>query len=160
MSTPEFGMAAHTSRSGPALELASSAALDGAGVIGDSIGTTVMRPLTMADTTPGATHSITAAALPEAPVAALATAPVHRPGLSTEIPGLLEDTLNPAARAVSARAHSATTGMGNRRGVSRHAAGPALAPERAVVVAVDVAAEEADMAAGAVGTGNRSVINS
>ena len=66
ISTPESGMAAPTSRSDPGLELVSSAALDGAGGTGDSIGTTGMRPLTMAGTTPGATRFTTAAALPEA----------------------------------------------------------------------------------------------
>lgn len=61
-SIPEFGMAAHTSRSEPALALASSAVLDGAGLTGDSIGITGTQLLTTAGTTPGAIHFITGAA--------------------------------------------------------------------------------------------------
>jgi hypothetical protein len=158
ISTPESGMADPISRSDLGLELVSSAALVGDGGIADSIGTTDMPPLTMAGTTPGATHFITAAALPEA-VAFVPAAIVagHRPGLSTEIPGLREDTLNLAARAVFARVHLAITGMARRQEASPHAVAPVLAAERAGVEVVDVAAAEAeDMVA--VGAGNQSVV--
>jgi hypothetical protein len=96
--------------------------LDGAGGIGDSIGTTDMQPLTMAGITPGATRFTTGAVLLEAAVELQATTPSHRPGLSTETPRLLEDTLHLAARAVFARVPSATTGMADKQRASRHAA--------------------------------------
>ena len=51
---PESGLAARTSRSESASESASSAVLDGAGVIGDSIGITDTQCITTAGTTPGA----------------------------------------------------------------------------------------------------------
>jgi hypothetical protein len=44
-----------------------------------------------------------------------------------EIPGLLEDTLNLAGRAVSARAHSAAMNMVDKKEAFRSAAAPASA---------------------------------
>src|ERR1039458_3211132 len=55
----EFGLAAHTLRSGWVLELASSEVLGGAGIIGDAIGEAVLQLLAGAGTTPGATRFIT-----------------------------------------------------------------------------------------------------
>ena len=63
---PEFGLAARTCRSGWALESASSEALDGAGITGDSIGVADSQLLAAAGTTPGATRFITGTASTEA----------------------------------------------------------------------------------------------
>ena len=84
------------------------------------------------------------------------TVPAQRPGLSTETPRLLEDTLHPAARAASARAPSAATAMADRPGAIRHAEAPASVAERRVA-AVDLAAAE-DLAAAVAGVGNRSFV--
>src|SRR5580704_14335733 len=130
-------MAARTSRSESASESASSAVLDGAGLIGDSIGITVTQFITTTGTTPGVprfttgtifteaetyTAGLTApaadfvlapkpgAGLPTGTSAALAgitTVPAQRTGLSMETPELPEDTLNPAVKAAPARAPSA-----------------------------------------------------
>ena len=53
------------------------------------------------------------------------TARAERPGLSPEIPGLLEDMPNPAVRAASAPVPSAATTMADRYEVFRHAEPPA-----------------------------------
>ena len=58
----EFGLAARISRSELALESVGGAVLDGAGVIGDSIGITITRSITTAGTTPEAERFITEAA--------------------------------------------------------------------------------------------------
>src|ERR1700688_483178 len=58
---PESGMTARTSRSDSVSESASSGVLDGAGVIGDSIGITGMRFMAGADTTPAAPRFTTGA---------------------------------------------------------------------------------------------------
>ena len=63
---PEFGMAARIFRSGWASESASSAVMDGAGIIGDSIGITDTQSMTTAGTTPGATRFTTGATSTEA----------------------------------------------------------------------------------------------
>ena len=68
--------------------------------------------------------------------AAKSTIPAQQPGLSMEIPGPREDTLNLAVRAVSTRAPSATTTMAGRKGVFRHAEVPASAAEEERVAAV------------------------
>src|SRR5208283_1184677 len=57
----ESGLAARTSISESALESVGTAVLDGAGVIGDSIGITDTQCTTMPDTTPGAERFITGA---------------------------------------------------------------------------------------------------
>jgi hypothetical protein len=61
-----------------------------------------------------------------APAALLfTTAQAEPPSPSTEIPGLLEDMLNPAVRAASAPVPSAATIMADRKGAFRHAEAPA-----------------------------------
>jgi hypothetical protein len=57
----------------------------------------------------------------------------------------LEDTLNPAARAVSARALSAATTMAARPGPFRHAEAPAWVAAARAVAAVDLAAAGVDL---------------
>jgi hypothetical protein len=80
------------------------------------------------------------------PVAAgLKTIPPQRPGVLKETITLLEDTLNLAVRAASARVPSATTTMAGRKGVFRHAEVPASAAEEGRVAAV-------------AGTDNRSLV--
>ena len=69
------------------------------------------------------------------------------PGLSTETAGRLEDTLNPAVRAASARAPSAATTMAERPGAFPRAEAPASVEE------ARVAAE--DLTAVAAGGGGR-----
>jgi hypothetical protein len=69
-------------------------------------------------------------------VAALKTVPAKLPGLLKETTRLLEDTPNPAVRAVRARAPSAATAMAERRGAIHHAEAPAsVAEERVAAVA-------------------------
>jgi hypothetical protein len=68
--------------------------------------------------------------------AEIPTVPAQRPGLLKETTKRLEDMLNPAVRAASARAPSATTTMVDRRGAFRHAEVPASAGEEERVVAV------------------------
>jgi hypothetical protein len=80
-----------------------------------------------------------------APAASLKTVPAQRSGLLKETITLLEDTLNLAVRAASARAPSATTTMAGRKGVFRHAEVPASVAEEGRVAAVD-------------GTDNRSLV--
>ena len=78
--TPEYGLAARTFRSDPASESASSEVLDGAGLIGDSIGVADTQLLAAAGTTHEVTRSITGTPIePEArgaepPTAAASTA--------------------------------------------------------------------------------------
>ena len=168
----ESGMAARTSRSESASESASSAVSDGAGLIGDSIGITISQFITTTGTTPEATVSTTGAISTEegraaeftptaveleaeatsAGVAAFTTVRAQRPDPSTETPGLLEDMLNPAARAVSVRAPSADTTMADKQGAIRRAEAPASVEERPV--AADLAAAAADLAAAGAGNQN------
>ena len=70
--------------------------------------------------------------------------PAQPPGLSAETHGLRGDTLNPAARAASARVPSATTTMADSRGVFRRVEAPAS-------VAAEVFVEGA-------GAGNRNLV--
>ena len=151
-------MAAHTSRSEPASELDSSEVMDGAGIIGDSIGVADSQLLTTAGTTPGAPRFIIGTPSTEAAARApeFTTVPAQRPGLSAETPRRLEDTLNPAVRAGSARAPSAATTMADRQGAFRHVEAPAwVAEQRAPAVAEQrVAAEEEHVA----GVANRSIV--
>jgi hypothetical protein len=83
------------------------------------------------------------------------TIPAPQPGLSTEIPGRLEDTVNLVGRAVSDRALSAATTMADKSEVFRNAVAPASAAAedfRAVeaegFMAVAVEAEAAVAVAG------------
>jgi hypothetical protein len=169
-------MAVRISRSESALESASSAVLDGAGLIGDSIGITGTQYITTAGTTPGAPHFTIgaisteevadAAELAPAPAgtsqgaAEFPTVPAQRPDLSTEAPRLPEDTLHPAVRAASARAPSAATTMEDRQGAIRHAEAPAWVAEQRVAAVVDRVAAEVDLAAAVAGVGNRSFVSS
>lgn len=66
----------------------------------------------------------------------LPTIPGLRPGLSRETGRRLEDSVNPAVRAVSARAPSAATTTAERPGAIRHAGAPAWAAAGAFTVAV------------------------
>jgi hypothetical protein len=68
--------------------------------------------------------------------AELKTVPPQRPGLLKETTTLLEDTLNLAVRAASARVPSATMTRAGRKGVFRHAEVPASAAEEGRVAAV------------------------
>src|ERR1700676_4105902 len=127
--------------------------------------------MTTTGTTPGAARFITGTTPPEvakraasltataadfkatgeeivsASAAAHPTVPAQRPDLSTAIPRLLVATPNPTVRAASARAPSATTTMGDRKGVFRHAEAPASVAEEHMVAAV-----------APVGIGNRSFV--
>ncbi len=86
---PESGLADRTYRGAAASESAGSAAMDGAGIIGDSIGVAGTRCTAAAGTTPGATHFITGATstAQEACAGQTATAAklVHET-LETEVP--------------------------------------------------------------------------
>ncbi len=147
-------MAARTSRSDWASESASSAALDGAGVIGDSIGITTTHFITTDGTTPEAGRFTTGAISTEEEEAFVAaptqatgpatldaaeftTVPAQRIGLSTETTGLLEDTLIPTVRAGPARAPSAATTMADRQRAFRHAEAPASVAEGRVLAAAE-----------------------
>jgi hypothetical protein len=68
--------------------------------------------------------------------AEIPTVPAQRPGLLKETTRLLGDTVNPAVRAVSARAPSAAITMAERLGAFRHAEVPAsVVEERVAAVA-------------------------
>ena len=67
--------------------------------------------------------------------AGLKTVPAQRPGLLKETITLLEDPLNPAVKAVRARAPSATTAMADKKGTSHHAEVPASAAAARVAAA-------------------------
>ena len=151
---PEFGMAARTSRSASALESASSEVLDGAGLIGDSIGITDLQLITTAGTTPGAPRFIIGTPSTEAEARApeFTTVPAQRPSLSAETPGRLGDMLNRAVRAASARAPSAAMAMVDRQGAFRHEEAPAwVAEQHAPAVAEQLVAAVA-------GIGNQSFV--
>src|ERR1700692_286900 len=80
--------------------------------------------------------------------------PPQQLGLSTEIPGRLEDTLNRAVRAAYAQVPSAATTMADRKGPFRHAEVPA-----SVQAAEDFMAVEAEGFTGAVVVaGNRNSV--
>jgi len=128
--------------------------LDGAGVIGDSIGMADTHSITAAGTTPGAGRFITGtpstevaacAAGRSADAAEFTTVAAQPPGLSAETPRRREDTLHPTARVARARAPSAATAMAERPGAMRHVEAPAWAEERVVAVV---------LAAAGAGTGN------
>jgi hypothetical protein len=149
------------------LESASSEALDGAGVTGDSIGVDITQLLAAAGTTRGATRFITGTPSTEvgaraefttvsAPrpglstrAAGLTIVPAQGPGHSTEIPGLLEATLPPAVRAACARAPSADSAGADRQEAFRRAEGPVSVAEVDFMVAEEGAA---------VGAGKRSIV--
>src|SRR5580704_14752569 len=146
---PGFGTAARTSRSEPGSVSASSAALDGAGAIGDLTGTTDTQCMTTTGITPAAAPFITGTTSTEAGAtgAEVSTGPGKEPGLSTEIAGLLEDTPRPTVRAASIQAPSAATTVAGKQEASPHAEAPASA-------AAVFTAEEAAV----VGIGNRGFV--
>jgi hypothetical protein len=90
--------------------------------------------------------------------AAKSTIPAQQPGLSMEIPGPREDTLNLVGRAASARAPSAGTTMADKKEAFHNAAAPASVAAEGfrAVQAEDLAAVEAEAAGAVAGTGNRS----
>ena len=91
---------------------------------------------TAARIVPAATKRVGHPARTLASEAANPTVPAQRRALLKETTTLLEDTLNLAVRAASARVPSATTTMAGRRGVFRHAEVPASAEEEERVAAV------------------------
>lgn len=136
------------------------AVLDGAGIIGGSIGTTdspctatigIFPEATRFITGPiwdgvdsGMVDSITATAEETGSAATTAdsrTAPAQPADLSTEADKRLEDTLNREVRAVFGRAHSAATTMAAKPAAFPHAEAPASAAGAAVAdfMAADVA---------------------
>ena len=145
---PESGLAARIFRSGSASESVGSEVLDGAGVIGDSIGAADTQCLAAAGTSPGAERFITEAPSPaaEAHAAELLAhaAGAQPPILSTETGKRPADTPPLAARAASAQAHSAAMVMADRPRAIHHAEAPAwervAAAERVVAVVVERAA--------------------
>jgi hypothetical protein len=68
--------------------------------------------------------------------AGLKTVPPQRPALLKEATKQVEDTLNPAVRAVRARVPSAVTTTAERQGAIHHAEMPASAAEEGRVAAV------------------------
>jgi hypothetical protein len=98
--------------------------------------TTADLAATRAEIVPGAMKGTGPPVRTLAVPAGLKTIPPQRPGLLNETTTLLEDTLNLAVRAASARVPSATTTMAGRKGVFRHAEVPASVAEQRVVAAV------------------------
>ncbi len=153
----ESGLAVRTSRSDSASASVGMEGLDGAGVIGDSIGIIDTQFMTTTGTTPTATHFTTGTTTTEVPARAadLTTAAVERvtapqgAALSTEIAGLLEDMLNPAARAASAQAPSVAAITAVGKGAFRHA------DSRASAAGVFTAVAAGGFTAVAAGAGNR-----
>jgi len=166
------------------LELASSVVLDGAGLIGDSIGITDTQFLTTTGTTPGAPRFTTgtisteeaaarAVGLQAAPApgiglppgtsavaAEFTTVPAERPGPSGETTRLLEDTRNLAVRAEPVREPSAATTVADRQEAIRPAeAGVSAAGQRAAegVERLTVVVAER-LTAAVAGIGNRSLM--
>jgi hypothetical protein len=161
-------MTARTSGSAPASESVGSEVMDGAGIIGDAIGMNEAYFTTTTGTTLGVTHSITGttstgiepnavsirstviermttptkgAGLPTGTsvgAAKFITIPAQQPGLSVEIPGLLEDTLNPVGRAAFARGPSAVMTVADKKKAFRHAEAPASAAAERFTGAVAV----------------------
>src|SRR6266852_4401215 len=138
---PASGMAVHIFPSGSVSESASSEVMDGAGVVGDSIGTTTTQFITTTGTTPIAERFITGTPSiaveasvaegltgpEEASAAEGSTGPVQRAGLSTETTRLPEVTRHLTARAASAPAPSAATTMADKPEAFLHAETPASA---------------------------------
>jgi len=147
---PKSGLEALTCRGAGDSESGGSAVLDGAGVIGDSIGITTMQCITTAGTTRVAERFTTEAISTEERVGAgdstalvaepaldpmqgtdlagtaaggaeFTTAPAQLPGLLTETSRRLEDMLHLAVRAASAQVPSAATTMGGRQRAFPHA---------------------------------------
>ncbi len=142
---PEFGSMARILHSDSGLGLGGSAGLDGAGIIGDSIGTTAMQFITTAGTTHGATRFTTGTLFTaeegreadltgrgrehRAIVAELSIVLENQRGLSTVITTRHADTLHLAVKAGRALAHSAGTSVEEIQGATLHAGVRALAAE-------------------------------
>src|ERR1035438_5624157 len=124
---PESGLAARTSRSEWDSESASTVAMDGAGLIGDSIGTTTLCFITTIPTTPRARRFIsrTVTTEVEARAAEFTTIPALPPNHSTETPKQHADTLRLTAKAASNPARSAATTTADRPRAIRHVEAPA-----------------------------------
>src|SRR5579863_809490 len=143
--TPESGLAVRTFRSGSASESAGSAALDGAGAIGASIGTADIQFMAAPGTTRAAAYFTTGTLFTgEGRVPEFITVLAQCPDPSTETARLREGTLHLAVRAVSAPVApsvvttagvkaasapepSAATTTGERPGAFRRAETPASA---------------------------------
>jgi hypothetical protein len=93
-------------------------------------------PVNALELAPASTKGIGPPMRMPAAAAGLKTVPAQRPGLLKETTKRLEDMLNPAVRAASARAPSATTTTADRRGAFRHAEAPASAGEEERVAEV------------------------
>lgn len=163
------GLAGRTSRSDSDLELAGSAALGGAGRIGDSTGAADIQSMAATGTTPGVERSttetistvqdadLTATADTEPTAVEFTTTREQSLDHSTEIARLREDTRNPTAdrteiarlrevmrnpaadRAEFTREPSAGTTAADRSGVFPRVATPASAAEASTEAAVAVA---------------------
>src|SRR5580658_3982024 len=137
---PAFGLVARTYRLESVSESAFLEVLDGAGAIGDLIGTTITPFTTTIGTTPGAILSTTGAITTAAEesgalqgtcsASRTATAAGQR-DRSKETLRVLEDSLLLGVRAASTQALSAATTMAGRRGAIRRAEAPASVAERA-----------------------------
>ena len=128
-------MAVRTFRSESVSESASTAVLDGDGVIGDSTGVADTRFIIAAGTTPGArrfttepisTAAVSAAGQVCAPAtlagaAEFTTVPAQQPAHLAEMLARPEDTLNLAVRPAPARVRSVATIMADRHGAIRRA---------------------------------------
>jgi hypothetical protein len=147
-------MAARTFHSELVSESASTAVLDGAGVIGDLICVADTRSITAAGTTPGARRFttdpiFTAAVSAAGQVSALATlagaaefttVPAQQPAHSAEMLARPEDTLNLEVRPALARAPLAATIMADSHGAIRREEAGALVAAVWVVAAGTAAA--------------------
>ena len=182
---PEFGLAARSCLGAEVLASAGTAASDGVGIIGDSIGAAGTRCTAAAGTTPAAIRFITGAITTGrgARVAAMAseagpdpalmqatdlpartpkgaaertTARALPPGLSTEIRRLLGDTRHLGARAARGRALSTATEKADRPKATHRAAALAWAEECVAVVVAECMVVAEAVAMAVAGTGNRS----
>ena len=167
---PESGLAARTSRSESASESACSAVLDGAGVIGDSIGMTGTQFITTTGTTPGAARFTTGTISTEAAAsggsaanagngsgraAEFPTVPAQRPGPSTETRQAARGYAEPRGQSgVRSGAFSGYGHGGQARSFSSRGSASFGGGAR---VAAAVVAAEAGMAAVA-GIGDRSLV--
>jgi len=150
---PESGLAGRTFRSELVSESAGTAALDGAGVGGDSTGVADIHFMAAAGTTPTATPFTTGAiSTGEARERESITVQARCPDLSMETVRRLEATLlNPTVRAVFARALSAATIMADKPGVIHPVEAPASVAEDFTVVAAE------GLMAAVAGADNRSL---
>ena len=123
---PESGSAAQTLTLAPTSESVGTEAMDGAGIIGASIGVAGRCSMTTTGSNPVAPRFIagtptTGVELSISTTGRVTTIPLNLPSLSMETPELLEDMQNPAVKAVSARTPSAVTTTVARKGAFRHA---------------------------------------